>query len=108
MEYLIQQMFLWFQVTEARLCAEKEIPTPVDTLRWDYYQYVKEHPVGNWSIPTAILYGGKDNMQSAEVVQKFVKKHLCDLTISKDSEHAFMEDDDRSIVEKWLEKNIQI
>ncbi|NBH36264.1 alpha/beta hydrolase [Clostridiaceae bacterium] len=27
MEYLIQQMFLWFQVTEERLCTEKEIAT---------------------------------------------------------------------------------
>lgn len=60
MEYLIQQMFLWFQVTEERLCVEKEIPTPVDTLRWDYYQYVREHPVCDWSIPASILYGGKE------------------------------------------------
>ena len=106
MEYLIQQMFLWFQVTEERLCIEKEIPTPVDTLRWDYYQYVKEHPICDWEIPTAILYGGNDNMQSAEVIQKFVGKYLCDLTISQDSEHAFMQERDRNIVEKWLEKNI--
>lgn len=28
MEYLIQQMFLWFQVTRKRLCAENEILTP--------------------------------------------------------------------------------
>ena len=106
MEYLIRQMFLWFQVTEERLCIEKEIPTPVDTLRWDYYQYVKEHPICDWGIPTAILYGAKDNMQSAEVIQKFVRKYLCDLTISQDSEHAFMQDGDGSIIKKWLEKNI--
>lgn len=106
MEYLIQQMLLWFQVTEERLCIEKEISTPVDILRWDYYQYVKEHPICNWDIPTAILYGGKDNMQSAEVVQNFVKKYACDLTISWDSEHAFMQDGDSSIIKKWLEKNI--
>ena len=106
MEYLIQQMLLWFQVTEERMCIEKEISTPVDILRWDYYQYVKEHPICNWDIPTAILYGGKDNMQSAEVVQNFVKKYACDLTISWDSEHAFMQDGDSSIIKKWLEKNI--
>ena len=106
MEYLIQQMFLWFRVTEERLCVEKEIPTPVDTLRWDYYQYVKEHPICDWDIPTAILYGEKDNMQSEDVIQKFVRKHQCNLTISQDSEHAFMQDGDRNIVEKWLEKNI--
>lgn len=106
MEYLIQQMFLQFQVTEERLCIEKEIPTPVDTLRWDYYQYVKEHPICHWGIPTAILYGGKDHMQSPEVIQNFVKKYVCDLTISLDSEHAFMQEGDDSIIKKWLEKNI--
>lgn len=106
MEYLIRQMFLWFQITEERLHTEKEIATPVDTLRWDYYQYVKECPICDWGIPTAILYGGKDNMQSAEVIQKFARKYLCDLTISQDSEHAFMQDGDRNVVEKWLEKNI--
>ncbi len=106
MEYLICKMFLWFQITEERLRTEKEITTPVDTLRWDYYQYVRKQPICNWSIPTAILYGGKDNMQSAEVMQKFVQKYSCDLAISQNSEHAFMQDGDRSIVEKWLEKNI--
>lgn len=30
MEYLIRQMFLWFQVTEERLRTEKEIATPVE------------------------------------------------------------------------------
>lgn len=106
MEYLIRQMFLWFQVTEERLSTEKEIATPVDTLRWDYYQYVREHPICNWSIPTVILYGGKDNMQSAEVMHKFAQKYSRDLTISQNSEHAFMQDGDRNVVEKWLEKNI--
>lgn len=45
-------------------------------------------------------------MQSPEVIQNFVKKYLCDLTISPDSEHAFMQDGDDSIIKKWLEKNI--
>lgn len=67
---------------------------------------MREHPVCNWSIPTAIFYGGKDNMQSAEVVKKFAQKYSCELTISRNSEHAFMRDGDTSIVEKWLKKNI--
>lgn len=45
-------------------------------------------------------------MQSAEAVQEFAQKYLYDLTISQNSDHAFMRDGDRSIVEKWLEKNI--
>ncbi len=106
MEYLINQMFIWFDVTEERLLKEKEIPTPVDTLRLDYYQYVKEHHIKEWDIPTSILYGGKDNLQSIEVIQAFVKTHNCNLTISKDSEHPFMENEDVKIVRSWLEKNI--
>jgi len=105
-EYLIKQMFIWFDVTEERLCIEKEIPTPIDTLRWDYYQYVKEHPIEKWNIPTSILYGAKDNLQSVNVIQKFVKAHDCKLTISQDSEHPFMENGDIKIVRAWLEENI--
>ncbi|MBP1927189.1 alpha-beta hydrolase superfamily lysophospholipase [Sedimentibacter acidaminivorans] len=106
MEYLIKQMFIWFDVTEERLCIEKEIPTPIDTLRWDYYQYVKEHPIEKWNIPTLILYGAKDNLQSVDVIQKFVKAHDCKLTISQDSEHPFIENEDIKIVRAWLEENI--
>ncbi|WP_066720246.1 alpha/beta hydrolase [Clostridium sp. Marseille-P299] len=106
MEYLIQQMFSWFNVTEEKLCIEKEIPTPVDLLRWDYYQYVKNHPIEKWNIPTSILYGGKDNLQSIEVIQKFVKAHSCKLTISQSSEHSFMQEEDIKIVRTWLEENV--
>lgn len=106
MEYLIKQMFIWFDVTEERLSVEKEIPTPIDTLRWDYYQYVKEHPIQKWNIPTLILYGGKDNLQSRDVIQEFVKAHNCKSTISQDSEHPFMENKDIKIVCEWLEENI--
>lgn len=106
MEYLIQQMFCWFNVTEEKLCIEKEIPTPVDLLRWDYYQYVKNHPIEKWNIPTSILYGGKDNLQSIEVIQKFVKAHSCKLTISQSSEHSFMQEEDIKIVRTWLEENV--
>lgn len=106
MEYLVQQMFVWFQVSEEKLRDEKEISTPVDALRWDYYQYVKNHPICRWDIPTTILYGGKDDMQSAEVIQKFVQKYRCSLTISQDSEHAFMQECDAGIVRLWLNENI--
>lgn len=106
MEYLIRQMFQWFQVTEEQLCTAKEISTPVDTLRWDYFQYVISHPITDWNTHTSILYGGKDNMQSIEVIQTFVQAHNCKLTISEDSEHPFMEEKDTNILHKWMEENL--
>lgn len=106
MEHLIEQMMQWFDVSEERLEREQEVDTPIDVLSWKYYQYVKEHPVCVWSIPTHILYAGKDHLQSAEVVNVFAKKFGCKVTVSKDSEHPFMEEADATIVNGWLQDSM--
>ena len=106
MEWLVKNMMLWSGVTEAELESKKEIPSPVDTLRWDYYQYIIPHPITQWNIPTAILYGGKDNLQPEESVRAFAEKFGCSLTVSENSEHPFMAQSDAPIVENWLCRNI--
>lgn len=106
MEYLIKQMMLWFQVSEERLAAEKEVDTPIDVLSWDYYQYVLEHSIQKWNIPTHILYGGKDDLQSREVMKAFAEKFGCTLTIAENSEHPFMTEEDGRIVKQWLKRTI--
>lgn len=106
MGWLIGQMMGWFGVTEERLRREREIPTPIDTLSWDYRQYVLEHPVVRWDTPTAILYAGRDNLQSEEVIRGFAEAHGCSLTIAEDSEHPFMGEGDRAIVRRWLAENL--
>lgn len=102
MEYLIHQIMIWFGITPERLAKEKEINTPVDLMTWDYYQYVKEHPVQKWEIPTSILYAGRDNFQSPETVKGFAETFHCDLQIAQNSDHPFMEKGDRAIVAQWL------
>lgn len=104
MEYLIRQMFLWFNVTPERLEAEGEIDTPIDPLRWDYYQYVLAHPVEAWSAPTHILYGGRDDLQSLEVIRVFADRFGCQVTVAENSQHPFMEESDFPIVDRWLRK----
>lgn len=106
MEYLIGQMMLWFDVPEERLAREKEVDTPIDVLSWDYWQYVKTHPVREWRAPTCILYGGRDTLQSRQVVQNFAKRFHCTLTVSEESDHPFMAQTDAPIVRKWLRENI--
>ncbi len=106
MEYLIQNMFLWFHVTEEMLYTEREIPTPIDTLSWDYYQYVKENPATKWNSPTYILYGGKDNLQSLQVIENFAKTNHAALTISEQSEHSFMRNGDDEVIKNWLYDNL--
>ena len=77
MEYLIKNMFQWFHVTEEMLYTKREIPTPIDTLSWDYFQYVKKNPVARWNSPTCILYGGKDKLQIFTGHRKFCKVQFC-------------------------------
>ena len=106
MEHLIGKMMLWFGITLEQLEAEKEVDNPVDPLRWDYYCYIKEHPTTNWNIPTHILFGGKDDLQNREIMEAFTAKHGGALTISENSEHPFMAEDDGAIITKWLKANI--
>ena len=106
MDWLIRQMMDWFGVTEERLRREREIPTPVDVLSWDYWQYIREHPVVRWDVSTAILYAGKDTLQSEEVIRSFTEAHNCRLTIAAGSEHPFMGEGDGAIVRRWLAENL--
>lgn len=106
MEYLIKQMMVWFEISEERLASEKEIDTPIDLMTWDYYQYVKEHPIQNWDIETKILFAGRDNLQSLEIIKNFVDKFNGMITVSEHSEHPFMGEEDGAIVEQWLRDNL--
>ena len=106
MEYLIGLMMLWFGISEEQLEREQEIDTPIDVLSWKYYRYVKERPIDMWNHPTSILFAGKDNLQSREVVNQFALKFGCQLTVAENSQHPFMEAEDIPLVENWLRENI--
>lgn len=106
MEYLIKQMMLWFDVPEERLALEKEVDTPIDLMTWDYYQYVKAHPIQEWTIPTKIIYGGRDDLQSLKVIEDFANKYNCILNVSENSEHSFGTEEDGRIIEQWLQEEI--
>ena len=106
MAYLVGQMMRWFSVTPEELQKKRVIDTPIDPLRWDYYQYIMAHPAERWPIPTAFLYGGRDNLQSPEVMRAFAKRFGAALTVSPDSEHPFMAETDIGIVEAWLREQI--
>ncbi len=106
MAYLVARMMQWFSVTPEMLRKKGVIDTPIDPLRWDYYQYIQAHPTEKWPIPTAVLYGGRDEMQSREVVETFCRRFHGKLTVSPDSEHPFMSAGDEKIVEAWLRENV--
>lgn len=89
-------------VTEAKLAEEKEIPSSIgQILSWEYLCYVRAHPVC-WPIPTAILYGEKDNMTSLDVIRNFAKTHGALLNIMPDGEHWFHTAEQMEYLDNWI------
>lgn len=77
MRKIIENMMQWFQISEEQLQSEKEIDTPSgQTLYWDYYCYVKEHPIHEWQIPTKILCGSRDELCDYATTVSFVINFL--------------------------------
>jgi len=107
MERIINNMMTWFNVSENRLKKEKEIPTSIgQTLYWDYYCYVKKHPIIDWNKPTSILYGSEDNLCEFDVVSAFVKCFDCDLQVMENGEHYFHTEEQLKFFRQWLKKHI--
>ncbi len=103
---LTENMMLWFDVSKEKLEKEREIKTPIDVLRWDCYNYILSHPIEKWNVPTAVLYGGKDNLQTREVISRFCERFGAALTVEESCEHPFMAEGDEKILEAWYRENI--
>lgn len=106
MAYLADQMMAWFGVTPEALEVRGTVDTPIDVMRWADYQFFKAHPIRRWPIPTAILYGGRDNLQSMDVINAFAGRFHARVTVSPNSEHPFLEKADEALVEAWLSENV--
>lgn len=108
MEKLISDMMLWANVTENELREKKEIKTAFgETLLWDYLGWVRKNPP-NWKIPTEILYGGKDNLQSLETINEFAAKCGGEITVMENGEHWFHTDEQMRFLDKWLKSKNKI
>ena len=106
MEKLIADMMLWANVTEDELQSKKEIPTAFgETLSWEYLCYVRKHPI-KWSIPTCILYGGKDHLTFRETISEFAEKQGADLTVMEDGEHWFHTNAQMQFLDDWIRRSI--
>lgn len=107
MERIILNMMNWFQVTPDRLQEEKTIPTPTgQNLYWDYYCYVRDHPIERWDVDTHILYGGRDNLVEFDTISQFTEKYRCSLEIMKTGEHYFHTDEELQMASRWLHNNM--
>ena len=107
MEQLIANMMMWSHVTENELEIKKEIPTEFgETLSWEYLCYVRKHPI-KWSVPTCILYGGKDQLTSWETVSGVADQIGAKLTVMKDGEHWFHTEEQMKVLDQWISSSIR-
>ena len=102
MEKLILDMIQWAGTSERELEKKKIIPIDFgDDLSWDYLQYVRSHKIC-WGVPTEILYGSEDTMQSMETIQEFVSNHPAKLTVMEGGEHWFHTDEQMKFLDEWM------
>lgn len=107
MERIIENMMIWFNVTPKRLQEEMIIETPIgQKLYWDYFCYVKQHPINIWNADTYIMYGAKDELCEFETINYFVKKYCCGLEVMDTGEHYFHTEEQLNVFKHWLRKHI--
>ena len=104
MEQLILDMMRWAGVTEEELQEQKRIETPFgETLSWEYLVWVRNHPV-SWKIPTKILYGSKDHLQSINTIESFAKQFGASVSVMENGEHWFHTKEQTDCVDNWIVK----
>ena len=102
MERLILDMMQWADVTEKELQEKEYIATSFgEMLSWEYLSWVRSHPV-TWNIPTEILYGSRDNLQSYETVHEFARQYDATLTVMQDGEHWFHTKEQMQFLDAWI------
>ena len=107
MEQLIADMMTWADVKEEVLREKGELSTGFgETLSWQYLCWVREHPIEDWSCPTAILYAGRDNLTARSTVEMFTVRHHAALTVIEDGEHWFHTAEQIKALRAWERDNI--
>ena len=104
MEKLIYEMMRWAGVTEDKLKEKESIETSFgETLSYNYLNWVRQH-LFSWNVPTAILYGNNDNMQSIDTIMAFANNCGADLTVMENGEHWFHTEEQMKFLDEWISR----
>ena len=102
MERMILNLTSQSGVGEEDLKNRGVIPTAFgEDLSWEYLCYVRENKVV-WFVPTAILYGEKDNLVEKKTVEAFAKKVGASLTVMDGGEHWFHTEEQMRFLDDWI------
>ena len=101
MAKLIGRMMAQANVSEAALRESGEIGTASGTLSWEYLVYAREHPP-RWTVPTRILYGGRDALIPRTEIDAFARQSGAALTVMDDGEHWFHTAEQMRFLDRWI------
>ncbi|GEM_PF-155316 len=102
LERLIMDMIGWAGTTEEELKKQGIIKVDFgEDLSWEYLTYVREHPVF-WEVPTKILYGSADNLQSMDTINGFAEKSKARVTVIEGAEHWFHTEEQMKFLDDWI------
>ena len=102
MEKLIIEMMNQAHISEKELFEKGIIETEYgETLSWEYLLWIRQNPV-TWTIPTCILYGEKDNLQSIDTIKSFADRIGAGITIMENGEHWFHTEKQMKFLDNWL------
>ena len=104
MERLILNMMNWAGISERELREKGVIDTDFgERLSWEYLSWVRKNPIV-WGVPTDILYGSKDNLQSLDIIQEFANQVTADVsvTVMENGEHWFHTDEQMKFLSDWI------
>ena len=106
MENLIMRMMQWAGVDESQLRDKKIIETSFgETLSIEYLEWVRKHLV-SWDIPTSILYGANDNLQTITDIKKFSDDNKAELSVMENGEHWFHTEEQMNFLDRWIYRQI--
>ncbi|MGN0789306.1 MAG: alpha/beta hydrolase, partial [Christensenellales bacterium] len=74
-----------------------------ETLSWKYLVWVRNHPI-NWKIPTKILYGSKDHLQSIDTIKSFAKQFGASVCVMENGEHWFHTKEQMDFLDNWISR----
>lgn len=102
LEKMIINMMSWAGVTEEELKEKENIDTSFgERLSYKYLTWVRNNSI-KWNIPTQILYGEKDNLQSIDIITEFAEKINAQVTVMKNGEHWFHTDEQMKFLSDWI------
>lgn len=108
MERIINNMMAAFSVSEEKLKTAKIIPLPNgQTLDWNYYKYVKDHPaIFRWNSPTSILYGSGDDVSEWKDLSAFAERNGAQLLVLEAGEHYFHTEEQLRVFDDWAAREL--